>query len=142
MELTRIGSSSQASRYGTYEKTIPLQTTTYGGVTYPVYEKGSDLLHRVSLNRENPWILGTTLGSGAGGAFLADSPQCPNTLSSAREYNGSATVDLLSNEWSVACSGGKSSDRNKGVLCVYFCSCWFREKKTIMQNGIKISQFP
>ena len=107
VELTRIGSSVQAGLYGTYEKTLPLQTTTFNGVIYPAYEMGTDFLHRVTGNSFSPWVLGPTVGAYFGGIFFANSPQCPNVLSFAVEYDGSGFVALESNEWSISCSGGK-----------------------------------
>lgn len=83
--------------------TSPLNTTTYNGVDYPVYERGSDFLSRFTANLDTPWFIGPNLGSGISGVRLGPSPQCPNLANTAAAWDGSSFVTLDSSQWSINC---------------------------------------
>ena len=100
-------SPHQASRFGTYTLTSPLQTTSYAGIDYPVYEKGSNFLSRYSTTGSEPWVIGGTPGVGSGGVFLGPSPQCPDKLTFAQVFTGTQFDNLTPADWSIACNSRK-----------------------------------
>lgn len=87
-----------------------------------MYEKGSNFLHRLPTGVNDPWIIGPTVGSGAGGVFFQDSPQCPVDLVQATVFTGGDPQfeTLLPEVWSASCDPCKYQLRTiamSGIEC-------------------------